>query len=1520
MDEQSIFLQALHQPAGELRAAWLEEVCGIASPLRERIDALLRRHEQASSFLERPAAEFGETIFPDASGDNLAASLQAGLAPAFGKDKAVVLGSVGHSVLKVLRHTMDIPHVVLREPTVEGADRIERPHSPEIPKPASDSRYQLQGEIARGGMGAIIKGRDTDLGRELAIKVLLDQHKDKPEVVQRFIEEAQISGQLQHPGIAPVYELGQFTDNRPFFSMKLVKGETLAKMLAERHNATEDRGRFIGIFEHVCQTMAYAHARGVIHRDLKPANIMVGAFGEVQVMDWGLAKVLSAGGIADEKKAHDQHQAPSVIQTQRSKVGSDAPGTLGTIGSQTRMGSVMGTPAYMPPEQALGDIDNLDERADVFGLGAILCEILTGKPPYVADDGGLLFRMASRGKLADCFVRLDACGAEATLIALTKQCLELEPADRPRDASVLAAGVSRYLESVEAKLRKTEMAQVAAQAYAEESVRRHKLIHIAGAAVTIALAIGVAASGWQTVRANREATRAEAESRLAREAEQSANELATAEAAARSLAQQETRRAEAAIERAKEQLTRSEWLAYAGKIMLAQADFETGSGELTQHYLDECQPNLRGWEHRYLSTRINAKQTLVGHTGAVTSVAFSCDDKLIVTGSNDHSAKVWDSETGQQLLTLLGHMDSVTCVAFSPDGQRIVTGSEDKTVKVWDAQTGRELLTITEHHDCVKTLAFSPDGQRIAVGGGVPYQPTNVTVWDAQTGRELLLLVKHTDRVLSLAFSPDGKRIVTGCGTRAQVWDTANGQEVLSVEHGSTLGPVWCVAFSPDGQRIVTGGEDGKVKLWNAGTGQVLHVLKGHAGWVASLAFSPDGRRLATGSWDNTVKLWNAESGEEVLTLKGHVGWVLGVAFSTDGRRIVSGSVDKTATIWDAERGQTVVAVKHGPVGAIQSVAFSPDSTRIACGGEFGLAKVSDAKTGQELLALKGHTEHVHSVGFSPDGRRIVTGSNDKTVRIWDGPTGLQLRVLKGYTYPVAFSPDGRTIVAGHENTTLRVLDAETGQELLTLNGHAHQASSVAFSPDGQRIVTGGDDNTAKVWDAQTGREHLVLQGHVGSVTGVALSPDGQRVVTSSADKTARVWDAANGRQLLVLNGHTSGVRAVAFSPDGQRVVTASDDRSVKLWEVDKGLEVLSLNGHIVEVLCVAFSPDGQSVASGTANPDNTARVWHAETAPTNSAWPLPDAAERMRFHTEQADLAEGEHRTFVAEVHRRQVTLAETELVKAKRIQSLLLSEAQPENETERRALAALLSKRASAYVASEQWELALADFERLVELSPDHIESAFDSFRMAERWNEAAQFGHRLLAQNPAESLRWILVAPVIALSCDEADYIAFCNWIVDQPAETALLADRSIKACLLKPEVVELATLPSAPLARELDEGTAPDWFLPYGWATRALLAYRKGDFELAVKYVNQSEAHHPSDLIRVMNQSILAMAQHEQKHSDAAGSALEEASQLITGLREIPGVKIQPDLLIAAILLREAEVKIKGKDVPSRKADQ
>jgi len=354
-------------------------------------------------------------------------------------------------------------HVQLRQPVDEAIASSEQAGRRESVSAStmSPGRYELLGEIGRGGMGTILKGRDIDLGRDIAVKLILQSHGDRPEVLQRFVEEARIAGQLQHPGIVPVYELGQFPDQRLYFTMKLIRGETLAKLLAERASPAQDRPRFLKIFEQICQTIGYAHSRGVIHRDLKPANVMVGAFGEVQVMDWGLAKVLhEQGGAPDEPKSEDRIQVAARMEQ---------------TGNATQAGSVLGTPAYMAPEQARGEVVDLDERCDVFGLGAILCEILTGRPAFSGADGANAFQRAVRGDLTDAFARLEGCGADSELIRLTKRSLAPERANRPRDAAVLAAELTAYLNSVEQRLRHAELAGVEAKARADEERRRRDM-------------------------------------------------------------------------------------------------------------------------------------------------------------------------------------------------------------------------------------------------------------------------------------------------------------------------------------------------------------------------------------------------------------------------------------------------------------------------------------------------------------------------------------------------------------------------------------------------------------------------------------------------------------------------------------------------------------------------------------------------------------------------------------------------------------------------------------------------------------------------------------------------------------------------------------------------------------------------------------------------------------------------------------------------------------------------------------
>ncbi len=343
------------------------------------------------------------------------------------------------------------------------------------PLPAPADRYELGEEIGRGGMGAVLRARDPHLGRELAVKVLRGDGHGRPELLRRFVEEAQVCSQLQHPGIVPVHDLGVLADGRPFFAMKLVRGRTLTELLKGRSAPADDLARFLGIFEAVCQAVAYAHSKGVIHRDLKPHNVMVGAFGEVQVMDWGLAKVLPAKGAAGPA---EETAALSAVRTVRSD-----------SGDQSRDGQALGTPAYMAPEQARGEVDRLDERCDVFGLGAILCEVLTAKPPFAGGSGREAHARAMRGDLGDAFARLDGCGADAELLALAKSCLAPEAGSRPRDAGAVAEAVTAYQRSVQERLRRAELGRAQAEVRAAEERKRRRLAAGLAAAVVAVLAL-----------------------------------------------------------------------------------------------------------------------------------------------------------------------------------------------------------------------------------------------------------------------------------------------------------------------------------------------------------------------------------------------------------------------------------------------------------------------------------------------------------------------------------------------------------------------------------------------------------------------------------------------------------------------------------------------------------------------------------------------------------------------------------------------------------------------------------------------------------------------------------------------------------------------------------------------------------------------------------------------------------------------------------------------------------------------
>jgi len=419
--------------------------------------------------------------------------------------KAAFEGEAGESVLaRIERATGRTSRVLLREPPGEHSPLLKVPAPGQDAAAKDDSRYQIVGEIARGGVGVVYKGRDKDLGRDVAIKVLRSEHRDRPEVFDRFIEEAQIGAQLQHPGIAPVYALGLQPDGRPYFTMKLIKGRTLSALLKEREDPGDARRRFLQIFEQACQTLAYAHARGVIHRDLKPSNIMVGSFGEVQVVDWGFGKVL---GRADHNAQRLKER--TVIATLRSAA----------KGSESITGSVMGTPAYMPPEQALGHVEELDEQSDVFSLGAILCEILTGEPPYTGAAKDLLVK-AAQARLDDAHARLEQCGADRDLVALARRCLEPMRADRPENAGDVAKTIGAQLAAAEERARLAELDEAEergrlsrARHHAQWERQRKHRTRLLAASLLVAVACGGGA--YVASQVQRRARAAAAEPRVA---------------------------------------------------------------------------------------------------------------------------------------------------------------------------------------------------------------------------------------------------------------------------------------------------------------------------------------------------------------------------------------------------------------------------------------------------------------------------------------------------------------------------------------------------------------------------------------------------------------------------------------------------------------------------------------------------------------------------------------------------------------------------------------------------------------------------------------------------------------------------------------------------------------------------------------------------------------------------------------------------------------------------------------------
>jgi WD40 repeat protein len=1005
--------------------------------------------------------------------------------------------------------------------------------SPGLPRPEVPG-YETLGELGRGGMGVVYQARHRALNRLVALKMVLAGGHARAEELTRFRREGEAVAQLQHPNIVQIYEVGE-AEGRPFFSLEFCAAGSLAGRLAGTPLPAEQAARLV---ETLAGAVQAAHTAGVIHRDLKPANVLLaGEPGapldrlQPKVTDFGLAKKL-------DDASH-----------------------------QTASGEVMGTPSYMAPEQAAGKVKEMGPACDVYSLGAILYECLTGRPPFRAATPWETVRQVIADEPVSPRQLQPKTPRDLETVCL--KCLEKEPQRRYASAEELAVDLRRFQAGEPIQARPVGQLE----RLLKWGRRRPAL---AGVCVLVPVAVvlfgGVSLAGalWQQSE--------KARVQLANEKDK------TVEA----LGREQKARDQLAVAQQK-----LEQVLYLQQVRSAHEAWRDNDVAGAEQRLQSCSPARRQWEYRYVHHLCHADLlTLEGHTAAVRGVAFSRDGSRLATASQDSMVRVWDAHTGEQQLLLKGHGAAVAGVAFSPDGKHLASASEDKTVRVWEIPGGREQLILEGHTGEVSGVAYSPDGKHLA---SASYDQT-LKLWNTDSGEEERTVKGHGDSVTCVAFSPDGKHLASASYDKTvKLWDAQTGREERTFT-GHT-GWVSGVAFGADGKRLASASVDQTVRVWDAQTGQELLALKGHSGSVNGVACSPDGRRLVSGSEDGTTRVWDAQTGQEVFVLKGYADRVHGVAFSADGRRLASASDDRTVRVWDAHVGPEAVTF-GGAGGPVAGVVFSPDGQRLA--GAAGLeVRVWDRRTGQETLTLKGHTGAVYGVAFSSDGSRLASASYDRTVKVWDAQTGREQFTLKGHAGEVAgvaFSPDGDRLASACYDQTVKLWDARTGQEVLTLKGHTARVNGVCFSPDGSRLASASGDGTVKVWDAATGQEALTLKGHANPVHGVCFSPDGRRLASASQDQTIKVWDAQTGQAELTLKGHTKPVLGVCFSPDGMRLATASWDRTVRLWDAQTGLEALTLKGHTAWVSGVAFSPDGRRLAS--ASYDKTVRVWDAPPLP----------------------------------------------------------------------------------------------------------------------------------------------------------------------------------------------------------------------------------------------------------------------------------------------------------------------------------
>jgi len=1007
-------------------------------------------------------------------------------------------------------------------------------------------RYKLLRKLGEGGWGVVYLAEQNEpVYRQVALKVIR-LGMDTRKVIARFEAERQALALMDHPNIARVFDAGATETGRPYFVMELVRGTRITEYCDEHRLSTAHR---LDLFKSVCEAIQHAHQKGIIHRDIKPSNILItlpegsASQGCAKVIDFGIAK-------ATEERL-----------------------TENTF--LTELQTVIGTPAYMSPEQAMLGSGNIDTRSDIYSLGVVLYELLTGKTPFEADAlmrSGLeeMRRTLRETEPARPSTRIKSLPEkELTTTAarrrtdppglvhelrgdldwIVMKCLDKERSRRYQTASELAADVDRYLQHRPITARPPHPLYLL-----QKTVRRHRLAVTAAGALTLILVAGVVVSSLLAMRASR----AERRERNLREQ-----------------ADIHLRKAEEAREEARAH-------AYAGDMKGANTALNEGNlghavDLLRKYFPRAAERDLRGVEWRYLwmASRGNELRSFA-HPSMVGCVALSPDGRLLATACFDGNVRMWNAISGELLNTFsqVWPADSTGFADFIPE-QNLLASASRQGVTIREIESW---ALIRDLAGSWRAAALSANGKSLASLGD-----DGLIVWDTKSWRTNLLPAGATvGWAAHLALTSDGQGLAATSQASQQIdfWEVAAGSK--KYELAATNSPN-SVAISPDGRWLAAGGMNGQLILWSLATGEVAASTKPHSGWLLGLAFSPDSQVLATGGGDQLIALWDVATNtipmqRKLGTLKGHRNEIWWLAYSSDGRRIVSGSKDATAKLWNAspEREPSQVLRLANGATFLGNLSKDFEATVVDPQGDLELWDTAQNQVTARVI-LPANTLRRSRLGpelVLARQTNLFFATTNGTIQNWSLPKGRPAQSISleaGLVSLIGVSPDRKLILGFRHTGAGSVLwDFDSGRPLATLPqstisegvSGVIRSRRAAFSPDGRLLAYTSTNFSVKLWDIPRSRELFTLSGHTWNIYCVQFSPDGAHLATSSWDGSVRLWDPNTGTETVFsLKGHLGGVNNLTFSPDSRTLITSGDDNSVRFWSVATGTEMISISG-----------------------------------------------------------------------------------------------------------------------------------------------------------------------------------------------------------------------------------------------------------------------------------------------------------------------------------------------------------------------